>query len=138
MKIRKLRRIRHKRIRKKISGTKDKPRLCVFRSNKHIYAQIIDDTSHHTLASVSTLCKEFKTMIKDRTSDNSGDKPLKNSLSQDSKTHLNDTAYLIGKLIAERAKKIGISQVCFDRGGYKYHGKVKNLSNGCREGGLIF
>ncbi len=113
-----LRKIRHKRVRKKIKGTSFRPRLCVFRSNKHIYAQIIDDEKAHTLVSASSLDKEFRT--------------------KNIKPNTREAAYEVGKLIAEKAKKAGITQVCFDRGGYKYHGRVEKLAEGAREGGLVF
>ena len=116
--MKKLRKIRHKRIRKKLTGTQERPRLCVFRSSKHIYAQIVDDGKAGILACVSTLSKDFK--------------------AKKVKSCTQDTAYQVGKLIAEKAKKAGIDKVCFDRGGYKYHGKVKKLSEGAREGGLKF
>lgn len=118
MKVKALRKIRHKRVRNKVKGTKERPRLCVFRSNKHIYSQIIDDEEAKTLVSASTLDKEFR--------------------NKNIKPSLQEASYEVGKLIAERAKRIGISKVCFDRAGYKYHGKVKRLAEGAREGGLIF
>jgi large subunit ribosomal protein L18 len=113
-----LRKIRHKRLRKRLSGTPERPRLCVFRSGRHIYVQIIDDQKRKALAAVSTLSKDFK--------------------AKKMKSCTQDAAREVGKLIAERAKKAGIEKVCFDRGGYKYHGKVKKLSEGAREGGLKF
>ena len=106
---------RHKRIRSRVFGTKERPRLCVFRSNKHIYAQLIDDEKGHTLVSTSDL--ELKNV-----------KKLKKR----------EKAFEVGKLIAEKAKKKNIKKVVFDRGGYKYHGRVKALAEGAREGGLIF
>jgi len=115
---RELRKIRHKRVRKKVKGIKEKPRLCVFRSNKHIYVQIIDDEKAHTLVSVSSLEKDFRVLNK--------------------KFSTSEGAYHLGKLLAERAKKAGIVKVCFDRGGYPYQGRVKKLAEGAREGGLIF
>jgi ribosomal protein L18, bacterial type len=102
-------------IRNKISGTKEKPRLTVFRSNKEIYAQIVDDTNHITLASASSSEKSFS---------KEGTKM--------------DIAKSVGKLIAERAKTVGIETVVFDRNGYLYHGRVKSLANSAREGGLKF
>jgi large subunit ribosomal protein L18 len=113
-----LRRIRHKRIRKHINGTAERPRLCVFRSSRHIYAQIIDDESGHTLVCASTLEKELRDQIKGL-----------------SKT---EQAAAIGKLIAQRALEKGIKTVVFDRGGYKYHGRVKALADASREAGLEF
>lgn len=109
---------RHLRIRKKIFGTPERPRLSVFRSLKHIYAQIIDDTIGHTLAAASTLDPEIREELKGKT-----------------KT---EQAKLVGKLIAKRALEKGITKVVFDRGGHKYHGRVKALAEAAREGGLIF
>lgn len=106
---------RHKRVRAKISGTAERPRLNVFRSNANIYAQIIDDVSGVTLAAASSLDKEV--------AGNGGNK---------------EAAKAVGKLIAERAAKKGITDVVFDRGGYIYHGRVKELAEGAREGGLKF
>lgn len=106
---------RHKRVRAKISGTAERPRLNVFRSNANIYAQIIDDVSGATLAAASSLDKEV--------AGNGGNK---------------EAAKAVGKLIAERAAKKGITDVVFDRGGYIYHGRVKELAEGAREGGLKF
>jgi len=113
-----LRRIRHKRIRKHITGTAERPRLCVFRSSRHIYAQIIDDESGHTLVCASTLEKELRDQIK-------GIRKTKE-------------AAAIGKLIAQRELEKGIKSVVFDRGGYKYHGRVKALADASREAGLEF
>jgi large subunit ribosomal protein L18 len=109
---------RHRRIRTKISGTAERPRLNVFRSLDHIYAQVIDDVSGNTVASASTI-----------------DKGLRSDL--DGKTK-KEQATLVGKAIAERAKDAGISMVLFDRGGYLYHGRVQALAEGAREGGLDF
>jgi large subunit ribosomal protein L18 len=106
-----------KRIRKHISGTGETPRLSVFRSNKQIYAQIIDDKSGVTLAAASSLSKTIL------------EKKDVNKIEQ---------AKLVGKLIAEEAKNKGISKVVFDRGGYLYHGRIKELANAAREGGLNF
>ena len=108
---------RVKRIRKKIVGTSERPRLRVFKSSKHIYAQVIDDAAGKTLVSMSTIDKGFT--------------------SEDEKGKTAD-AKKVGMLIAERAKAAGISQVVFDRGGCLYHGRVKALSEGAREGGLDF
>ena len=101
-----------------MSGTVEKPRLSVFRSLNHIYAQIIDDTASKTLVSASTL-----------------DAELKDKLSGKKKA---ESAGLVGELVAMRAKGSGISQVVFDRGGYKYHGRVKSLADGARKAGLKF
>ena len=109
-------RIRRKRhIRKKVHGTPERPRLCVFRSAKHIYVQIIDDEQGHTLASASSLEKAFE----DKGSNREG-------------------AKAIGKLIAERAKAANVSQVVFDRNGYLYHGRIAALADAAREAGLDF
>ena len=106
--------IRHKRVRNKIAGTAECPRLDVYRSNKNIYAQVIDDVAGVTLASASTLDKE---------------------VSKGTKT---EQAVVVGKLVAERAVAKGISEVVFDRGGYLYHGRVKALADSARENGLKF
>lgn len=106
---------RHARVRNKISGTPERPRLCVFRSAKHIYAQIIDDVNGVTLASASSLEKGFE--------GNGGNK---------------EGAFIVGKKVAEHAAAKGITEVVFDRGGYIFHGRVAELANGAREGGLKF
>jgi len=108
---------RHRRVRAKISGTKERPRLCVFRSNKHIYCQLIDDSEGQS-----------KTLL------SASDFEIKKEKGWDKKK----IAFEVGKLIAQKAKKAGIEKVVFDRGGYKYHGRVKALAEGAREGGLIF
>ncbi len=110
------RRRRHLRVRKKVSGTAEKPRLSVFRSLKHIYAQLIDDTSGHTLASASSLDPEIQ----------SGDLAGR------------DMAKRVGQLLAERAAESGHESAVFDRAGYKYHGQVRSLAEGAREKGLKF
>ena len=106
---------RHKRVRGKISGTPERPRLNVFRSETNIYAQIIDDVAGKTLVSASSLEKDFNC--------------------DGTKT---DAAKMVGQLVAERAKAAGITTVVFDRGGYVYHGRVQALAEGAREGGLEF
>ena len=106
---------RHKRVRSKISGTPDRPRLNVFRSEKHIYAQVIDDTRGVTLCSASSVEKDF-----------------------DGRGSNKEAAAKVGKKVAERAKEKGIETVVFDRGGYIYHGRVKELAEAAREGGLTF
>ena len=106
---------RHKRVRSKITGTTERPRLNVFRSEKHIYAQIIDDTKGTTLCSASSVEKDFK---------GSGSNK--------------EAARKVGKLVAERAVAKGIETIVFDRGGYIYHGRVKELAEAAREGGLTF
>ncbi|MBC7924637.1 MAG: 50S ribosomal protein L18 [Bryobacteraceae bacterium] len=105
----------HRRIRKKLSGTPERPRLAVFRSVKHIYAQVIDDTAGRTLAAASSNEKDV--------SFNGGNLA---------------GAKEIGRLVAERAKEKGIASVVFDRGGYLYHGRIKALADAAREGGLEF
>jgi len=109
--------MRHKRLRKKVSGTPERPRLAVHFSGRHIYAQIIDDTAGKTIASANTTEAELKAA-----------KPKANAA----------TAITVGKLVAERAKAKDITKVVFDRGGYIYHGKVKALADAAREGGLHF
>ena len=116
-KIERRRRI-HYRIRKHINGTAERPRLVVFRSNKNIYAQVIDDEQGKTLAAAA-----------------SNDKALAASCNGKSKS---EVAVLVGKAIAERAIEKGISEVSFDRGGYLYHGRVQSLADAAREGGLKF
>ena len=110
--------IRHKRIRRNLSGTPEKPRLCVFRSNKNISVQIIDDVNGVTLVSASTVDKELKSAIK-----YGGNK---------------DAAKAVGEAIAKRALAKGIEEVTFDRGGFLYHGRVKELAESAREAGLKF
>lgn len=109
---------RHARVRKHVSGTAERPRLCVFRSSSNIYAQIIDDTAAKTLVSASSLDKEIKANLK-----NGGNK---------------EAAKEVGMQIAKKALDKGIKQVVFDRGGYIYHGRVAELAAGAREGGLDF
>ncbi|WP_172916359.1 50S ribosomal protein L18 [Capnocytophaga canimorsus] len=114
-KIERRQRIRN-RIRKVVQGTAEQPRLAVFRSNNEIYAQIVDDTKGTTLVSASSRDKEIGA----------------------SKTNKTEKAALVGKALAEKALKQGIEKVSFDRGGYLYHGRVKSLADGAREGGLKF
>ena len=109
---------RHTRVRAKVQGTNSRPRLCVFRSLNHIYAQVIDDSLGHTLATASTLDPEIRSAA-------------------DSKTKT-DKSELVGSLVARRALGKGISQVAFDRGGYKYHGRIKALAEAARQQGLKF
>lgn len=109
---------RHSRIRRTLSGTAERPRLCVFRSNNHIYAQLVDDVAQHTLVSASTV-----------------DPDLKASLST---TGTCDASTKVGELIAKRAMDKGLKQVVFDRGGNLYHGRVKALADGARSAGLEF
>jgi len=113
-----IRLIRHKRVRKKISGTPQRPRLCVYRSLNHIYAQIIDDTVGNTVVSASTLEKEIAEKAAELTK--------------------KGAAKLVGQFAGERAKAAGINEVVFDRGGYVYTGRVAELAAGAREAGLDF
>lgn len=106
---------RHRRVRARISGTSEKPRLCVYRSNANIYAQIIDDAAKATLVSASTVEKDFEGLGSNR-----------------------EAAKKVGEAIAKRAIEKGITEVVFDRGGYLYHGRVSELAAGAREGGLKF
>ncbi|HVL81112.1 MAG TPA: 50S ribosomal protein L18 [Actinomycetota bacterium] len=107
---------RHRRVRKRVVGSVERPRLVVFRSARHIYAQVIDDVAGRTLASASTLDSDLR-----------GQKGPKS-----------DSAKRVGALLAQRAKAAGITKVMFDRGGYAYHGRVASLAEGAREGGLDF
>ena len=110
---------RHRRVRKKVSGTAERPRLVVFRSLKHIYAQLVDDTTGRCLLTVSSQSPEVR--------DQKGEAKGKSGVS-----------VLVGKAVAEKAKAQGIETVAFDRGGFLYHGRVKALADGAREGGLRF
>jgi len=110
----------HKRITDKMTGTADKPRLVVFRSNNHMYAQVVDDAANRVLAVVSTNSKDFK------------------AKEPGVKTGNKDAAAKIGKLVAAQLLAKGIKEVCFDRAGYKYHGRVKALADSCRQGGIKF
>ncbi len=106
---------RHARVRKLVRGTTERPRLAVYRSNKYIYAQIIDDLGGHTLAAASSQEQDLRS------------------------ERLNvDTAAKVGTLVADRAREAGVSSVVFDRGGYKYHGRLKALADAAREAGLEF
>jgi large subunit ribosomal protein L18 len=108
----------HVRMRKKISGTTERPRLCVHRSSKHIRAQVIDDGTNRTIVSASTLDKEVRAQIKGG-------------------AHI-AAAKVVGKIVAERARARGVEKVVFDRGGYQYHGRVQALADAAREAGLKF
>lgn len=114
----KIRQKKHLRIRKNIMGTAERPRLAVYRSLKHMYAQLIDDVSGNTLVAASTL-----------------DASLKGKLENGSNT---EAAHKVGQLLAEKALKKGVKEAVFDRGGLIYHGRVKALAEGAREAGLIF
>jgi len=109
---------RHQRVRLNVSGTPERPRLCVFRSLNHIYAQVIDDTRGNTLAAASSLDTEVKEQAKKKT------KVVE--------------AELVGALVGKRAKEGGIKEVVFDRGGYQYHGRIKALAEAARKAGLKF
>lgn len=124
---------RHRRVRAKISGTAKVPRFCVFRSAKHIYAQLIDDEKGVTLAAASD--QELKVKSK-KEKGKITSKKLK--IKESGKAAKVAIAYEVGKLIAEKALKKKIEKVVFDRGGYQYHGRVKALAEGAREGGLKF
>jgi large subunit ribosomal protein L18 len=114
---------RHLRVRAKVSGTSERPRLNVFRSNAHTYAQIIDDTVGHTLVAASTLEPSVREQFAEAENGN---------------LRRVSEASVVGRMIAERAKEKGINQVVFDRGGYKYHGRVKAVADAARESGLEF
>ena len=114
------RKMRHRRVRKKVYGTPDIPRLSVFKSLKHFYAQIIDDDKRETLYSASLLTPEVRAM-----------------LSQDNQNK-SQNAKKLGKYVGEKALSKGIKKVCFDRAGYRYHGRVKAFADGAREAGLEF
>jgi large subunit ribosomal protein L18 len=107
---------RHERIRLRLSGSPERPRLAVFRSLNNIYAQVIDDTSGKTLAAASSLEKELKAAKQPKT----------------------DEAKAVGRLVAERARSAGVEQVVFDRAGFRYHGRIKSLADAAREAGLEF
>ncbi len=109
---------RHARVRAKVKGTTSRPRLCVYRSLNHIYAQVIDDSRGDTLISASTLDPEIEGEVVGKAK--------------------KDKAGLVGSLLANRARGKGINQIVFDRGGYKYHGRVKALAEAARQGGLKF
>ena len=109
---------RHLRLRRRVKGTEDRPRLSVFRSLNHIYAQVVNDSNGVTLAAAST---------------------LENSIVEETKNANKSTkSRMVGSAIAERAKEKGVTSVVFDRGGYRYHGRVQELAEGARQGGLVF
>ncbi len=110
--------IRHARVRKKVSGTAQKPRLCVYRSTNHIYAQIIDDVKGNTLCAASTLEKDIMAQVAEMSK--------------------SEAAKVVGAAVAQKAQKLGIKEVVFDRGGYLYTGRVAALADGAREAGLEF
>lgn len=110
--------LRRHRVRKDISGSAERPRLNIYKSSKHIYAQVVDDSIGKTLVAISTVSKEFK------------DKKVK--------SYTLEAAKIVGNLIAEKAQQAGVKKVVFDRGGNRYHGRIKNLAEGAREKGLEF
>lgn len=112
----KARKRRHLRVRKKVFGTAERPRLCVFRSLKHIYAQLINDEIGHTYCSASSMDPEIRKIAQGKTK--------------------KEIAFEVGKLLAKKALELGIEKAVFDRAGYKYHGRVKSVAEGAREGGL--
>jgi large subunit ribosomal protein L18 len=109
---------RHRRVRAKIAGTPERPRLNVFRSLEQIYAQVIDDVAGNTLVSASTIDRELRGQLEGKSK--------------------KDAAKMVGALVARRAQQAGIKTVVFDRGGYRYHGRIKALADGAREAGLEF
>ena len=109
---------RHRRVRRKVFGTPERPRLAVFRSSEHIYAQVIDDTAHHTLVAASSLEPQLKSELKSGANC--------------------EASVSVGKLIAARLQELGIQKVVFDRGGNLYHGRIKALADAAREAGLDF
>jgi len=113
-----LRKKRHLRVRSRLNGTPERPRLNVYRSTKNIYVQVIDDSKGYTIVSASTIDKEIKSQLE--------------------RTGNKDAAKAVGTLIAKRALEKGVSEVVFDRGGYLYHGRVKELADAAREAGLKF
>jgi large subunit ribosomal protein L18 len=112
------REIRRKRVRRKVKGIHERPRLCVFFSNRHVYTQVIDDAQSRTLVSASSLSKELRGKLKD--------------------TDNRQAAIEVGKLVADRCQKAGIENVVFDRNGFLYHGRVRALADAAREAGLKF
>lgn len=108
----------HRRVRSKVNGTSERPRLNIYKSSKHIYAQIINDEQGHTLMAVSTLTPVIREELKDK-------KPI-------------ERAHVVGRHIAEKALEQGITRIAFDRSGYPYHGRVQAIAEGAREGGLQF
>ena len=130
----KARQRRHLRLRRRLTGTTGRPRLSVFRSGKHMYAQIIDDTLGHTLVAASTIEPEIRANIPAPEPDA---EPI-HGIAGIEANHKVAMARTVGRILAERAKAKGIKQVVFDRSGYIYHGRVAALATGAREGGLDF
>ena len=114
----KARQRRHRRLRARVEGSGARPRLCVYRSLTNIYAQLIDDEQGHTLASASTIDRDLRAQVDDKS-------PI-------------ESARLVGQMLGERAQQAGVRQVVFDRGGYRYHGRVAALAEGARAAGLDF
>ncbi|MBI4337267.1 MAG: 50S ribosomal protein L18 [Chloroflexi bacterium] len=112
------RQVRHLRVRKKVFGTTERPRLCVFRSLQHVYVQVVDDTRGHTLAAASDQEPEVRKQCQGKSK--------------------SERAKAVGAVVAQRTLQAGVTTVVFDRGGYQYHGRVKALADGAREGGLKF
>ena len=115
------RQMRHRRVRRKIRGAAERPRMAVFRSLNHIYVQVIDDSRGHTVAAASSLDPAIRDQV--------------NGTPKASKT---DVSAMVGALVAERAVELGVKSVVFDRGGFKYHGRTKALADAARKGGLVF
>ena len=109
---------RHRRLRARVQGSSEQPRLCVYRSLTNIYAQLIDDGQGHTLAAASTIDRDLRALVADRS-------PI-------------EAARMVGQLVGERARQAGVRRVVFDRGGYRYHGRVAALAEGARAAGLDF
>ena len=128
---------RHQRVRKKVSGTSQRPRLAVFRSATQIYAQVIDDTRNHTLVAASSRDPQFAAEAKktEALSENDETAAAIKALNKNKRVV---QAWQVGQVIAQRAKALGITSVVFDRGGYIYHGRVAALAEGARKGGLDF
>ncbi|MCE2490351.1 MAG: 50S ribosomal protein L18 [Anaerolineae bacterium] len=109
---------RHRRLRARVQGSSERPRLCVFRSLTHIYAQLIDDDEGHTLVAASTIDRDLRAQVTEKS-------PI-------------EAARMVGQLVGERAQQAGVKRVVFDRGGYRYHGRVAALAEGARAAGLDF
>jgi large subunit ribosomal protein L18 len=129
---------RHRRVRNKVAGTAQRPRLSVFRSGSQIYAQIIDDGRGHTLVAASSRDSDVAPLTKALGASTAADENLPQAVKGIASNPRVVTARAVGRLVAQRAKAAGIEQVVFDRGGYIYHGRVAALALGAREGGLNF
>ncbi|MFH1771381.1 MAG: 50S ribosomal protein L18 [Candidatus Omnitrophota bacterium] len=128
---------RHRRITKKMKGTAQRPRIVVYRSSKHIYAQLVDDTIHKVITGVSSLSKEVISSLKNINS-NEKDDLSQGKKNPESVSLGKQKAKQVGIVIANKAKERGITKACFDRSGYKFHGKIKQVADAAREGGLKF